>query len=135
MRLHERISDFKREKKTGAGGLEIEAERTLRAEPVLQNAPGAREDIIRRDRSDDDRIDLFPFDSGHIERLQTCFIRKVARRLFGRSDAPLLNPGTGTDPFVVGLDHFLEIRIAQNPFRNIRSGTCYSDAHVTPSEA
>ena len=67
-------------------------------------------------------------DAGRLERAPCGDFRQVDRRFVLRRDVAALDAGTGADPLIGGVDHFLEIVIGHDPIGQARAGA--ADARV-----
>jgi hypothetical protein len=80
-----------------------------------------RKEHVRRHGGDDDEIDVGRIDARVGEGLARGGKREVARRLVGRGDVPLLDPGPLGDPFVRGVDERGKIVVRHHLLGDVRA--------------
>ena len=105
---------------SGAGGDEIESPGATRADAVLHQAGGGGEEVVRRDRADDDGVEL-----------GRCPCRAAARAhlaaSMAMSEVAISGPAMWRsripvrlhDPLVVGLDHLFEVLVGEHAGRSV----------------
>ena len=109
---------------TAAGRDQIEAPRVGGADILLHQADGGREQHIRRHGADDDGIDLTRIDAplrkGDFGRTG----REIRGGDVGFGNVALRYAGAAQNPFIVGFDELLEIRVGEDARRNIAAHGC-----------
>ena len=123
------MSDFKRVKKTGAGGFDVETGARFCAEFALDESGGVREHLVGGYGCDCDKVEFLGGNSGHIERAFGRFVSEVGSGNAFIGDMALLDSGAGRDPFVGSLHHFFQIGVCQNTIGDIHSRTFNHNSH------
>ena len=113
--------------KTGAGGRDVEAGGFGSAEGLLYETRGGGEGHVGCDGGDNDEIEVFGFDAGILQSIESSFDREIARRLVFRSNAALFDSRALNDPFVIGIDHALQVGVGQDFLRNVFAGAGNGD--------
>lgn len=100
----------------------------MHAETLLQKTGGAREELVRRGRGDDNQIDVGRLETGRIERSAGGRLGEIATGLPIGDQMALLDSGALEDPGRRGVDDRFEIGIRQRPGRKVAPGS--QDARV-----
>ena len=107
---------------TAAHRLHVERRAAGDAELRLQQAGGAREDVIRRRGRDDDQIDFRCIHAGGLERPLARFEREVAGCLLLVGDVAAGDAGALADPGVAGVQALGEIVVGHDARRQVAAG-------------
>ena len=102
-----------------AGGAQVESPRAPRADLVLDETGGAREEHVGRDGPDDDDADVVRRELGVGERAHGGFLAEVRGGDARIDDMPLADPGALEDPLVRGVDHLLQVGVGQHARRHV----------------
>ena len=115
---------------TGTGGIEIHAHHTAHtagrsgdAELACDDAGSAGAEMLRRAGGDEEMRHVFGGKSGFAQCGTGGFHAAVGTIGVIIEDMTFLDTGTGSDPLVGGLHHFLEIRVGEHTRRNGRAET------------
>ncbi len=104
---------------SGAGGGEIESPNALGAELVLNQASSGGEEHVRRNRADNDGIDI----AGSETALGECPLRGLDREIAGGyafvDDVAFADADAGENPVIVGVDHFFEVGVGEKAGRHV----------------
>ena len=119
----------KRVDKGRAGGREIESPDSFCAQLVLHQAGGRGEKHVRRDRRDDDRVQIGGLQAALGERPPGGLGRQIAGGDALVHDVALANAGALDDPVIGGFDHFFEIVVGQKAGRNVGAESGDLGAH------
>ena len=92
------------------------------AKLVLKNARSAWKDHVGRASGDNDEIDFVPVDACRSNGALACLEREIAGHLFVGGNMALANAGAAHDPFVAGIDDFLQITIREHFVREVTPG-------------
>ena len=103
----------------GAGGDEIESPGATRANGVLHQAGGGGEEVVRRDRADDDGVELGRRHAALGEGAFGGLNGHVGSGHLGPHDMALADSGAIHDPLVVGLDHLFEVLVGEHARRSV----------------
>ena len=103
----------------GARRDKIEAPSSLGPDPVLDQARRGGKEHVRRDRADQDRVQVGGIDTSLLQHLSCRSGGKVGSGFPVVEDVTLLDPGPGQDPIVSSLDHPFQILIVQDLRRHI----------------
>jgi len=74
------------------------------AEVALHDAGGRRPRVIAGDRANDDQVEISGGDPGHFQRAPASLRGQVGGVLPVDDQVAFHDPGTGTDPLIVGID-------------------------------
>lgn len=114
--LHRRLE---RVEETRASRRNIESRRIHRPDIRLHIASRRRREGIRRNRRDNDEVNLLGLDPRRLHRLASGVGGHIARLLIGRGNAALLNARALNNPLIGRIHHLLEIRVRKAAFRDI----------------
>src|SRR5207244_12543413 len=120
-RLDEARADDQAVEGRGARGQHVDRAHPPAAEPVLDDVAGAREEHVRGGGPHDDEVDVLGHEVGALERLVGGPDGEIGRGLALVDDPPLADAAALNDPLVAGLDHPLEIGVAQHALRSVRA--------------
>ncbi len=112
----------------GTGGREIHGRGADVADGFLDQHRGRRQRVVRRERADQDEIDVVRREAGRGDRPQAGDRGHAGRGLARSGDPAFSDAGPGGDPLVAGLDHALEIVVAQNQARGVRAPAGHIDS-------
>src|SRR5262249_30916879 len=88
---------------------------------MLDDVAGAGEEHVRGGGPYDDEVDVLGHEVGALERLVGRPDGEIGRGLALVDDPPLADAAALNDPLVAGLDHPLEIGVAQHALRSVRA--------------
>ena len=89
------------------------------ADRLLHQGRGRGHPVVRRQRRQDDQVDVVGNEPRGVDRAQCRDRRHRRGGLVRRGHMPLADPGAADDPLVVGVDHALEVRVGQDLGRGI----------------
>ena len=99
--------------------VQIEPPRAVRADLVLNKTRRAREHHVRRDRADNDHVDVVGRQARALDRLQGGFLAQVGGRHARIHDVSLADADALHDPLVGGVDHPRKVVVGQHPRRHV----------------
>ena len=118
----ERVADVQAREETGALHAEVEGVRRLEPEPLREEAPAAREVVVRGHRREDDQVDVLRAQPGVVEGPAGGLLREDGRGLPAPGEAPLGDPGPLADPLVARVHELREAVVRDDAFRNVHPG-------------
>ena len=98
----------------GARGVDVDRARALGAERERDVRGDARRHAVRRDRRDDDLVDLGGGAAGVLERQRARARGKLGERLVGRDDPALADAGAAHDPLVARVEALDEVGVGDD---------------------
>ena len=97
---------------------------------MLDQRRRVREDVVGRDRGDNDGIQVASVDSRLRQGLFRRTDRHGRRSLVRGGDAAFLHAGACADPLVVGVDELLKVGVGPSFFRDVGASPGDSYAHI-----
>jgi len=122
------LRDRERGDEPGAGRVAIEGRGVHRAQAVLDDRGAGRDHLIRRDRADDDEVEVLGREPRRLERAPPGDHGHVRGRLAVGDVAPLADPRALDDPLVRRVDDLLEVRIRDDALGHVGTRTGDADA-------
>ena len=113
------VGDLEAVEKARAGRADIHAGGIFRADESLDMAGGGGEKIIRRDRADENEVDLFGLDPRVFHRGLRGLRGHVACEFGVGGEAALADAGAFDDPLVRGFDHRFQLGIGEHTIGHI----------------
>ena len=104
----------------GAGRVEVERHRPVRADFAADDAGRARAQVVGRTRRRQNMRDVFSRDAGIFKSFKRRFRARVGAVFVVRQHVPGLDPGPADDPFVVGVHQRHQVDVRDPLGRNIR---------------
>ncbi len=111
----------------GARRRQVHRRGALVADGVLDQGRRRRHLVVGRERADDDQIDVVRPEPGSGDGSKPGNRGHAGRRLARPGDAALADTRARDDPFIVGIDHPLEIGVGENLARGVGAPTCQVD--------
>ena len=111
VRLYERVHE------AGAAGREVIGGSLGRAELVGEDHGARGKGHVRRDRGDDEQVDVLADEARLRERCLAARQREIGERLLVRGDPPLADPCALDDPLVRRVDERLELGVRRGSAR------------------
>jgi hypothetical protein len=97
---------------------------------VLDQRGARRDHLVRRDRADDDQVEVLGQEPRRFESAPSGRDRHVRRRLAFGDVAALADPGALDDPLVRRVDDLLEVGVRDDPLGHVGTGTGDADANA-----
>ena len=121
--LDDPVREIQAVDESGTGCLHIESRAAVNVELPLDDARRAREYLVRRARRNDEQVDRLRVESGHIKRASRRGKAHVGRFLTVGSHVPALDAGALANPFIRRFHRLCEIRVRDDPSRQIAAGS------------
>lgn len=113
------LRNFDSVEKSGASGAHVETRCIDCTDLSLHETRRAREKHVRRDRGDNDEINVLGSDPGVRDGCFGGFRREIARGLIIRGDSAFVDAGARNDPFGSRLYGFLQFGVGEHFFRDV----------------